>query len=71
MFRELIRRLQCKKENTSSDVNAFKESDSKKPEKEQTKLKWNCPNCDFHWDGHMETFERVLAHEKTHSKNIK
>jgi len=34
MFREIIRRLQCKKENTSSDVNAFKESDSKKPEKE-------------------------------------
>ncbi|MBI2006635.1 MAG: hypothetical protein HYS75_05200 [Nitrosopumilales archaeon] len=34
MFKEIIRRLQCKKENTSSDVNAFKESDSKKPEKE-------------------------------------
>jgi len=34
MFREIIRRLQCKKENTSSDVNAFKESKNKTPEKE-------------------------------------
>jgi hypothetical protein len=34
MFREIIKRLQRKKESTSSDVNAFKESDSKKPKKE-------------------------------------
>jgi hypothetical protein len=34
MFREIIRRLQCKKESTSNDVNAFEESKNKTPEKE-------------------------------------
>ncbi|MEX0656698.1 MAG: hypothetical protein WD154_04035 [Nitrosopumilaceae archaeon] len=34
MLRKLIRRLVCKKEDTSNDVNAFKESENKTPKKE-------------------------------------
>jgi len=34
-------------------------------------MKYNCKNCDFHWEGWMDTFEKVLFHEKTHLKNKK
>ena len=31
-------------------------------------MKYNCKDCDFHWEGWMDTFEKVLIHEKTHLK---
>jgi hypothetical protein len=32
-------------------------------------MKFNCKNCNFHWEGNSDTFENVLAHEKTHLKH--
>ncbi len=32
------------------------------------KMKYNCKNCNFHWEGNSDTFEKVLIHEKTHIK---
>lgn len=33
-------------------------------------MKYNCKNCKFHWEGNIDTFEKVIAHEKTHKKSI-
>lgn len=32
----------------------------------QNKLKYNCRNCKFRWEGNSDTFDKVLVHEKTH-----
>ena len=29
-------------------------------------MKYNCRECKFKWDGNIDTFDKVLAHEKTH-----
>ena len=29
-------------------------------------MKYRCKHCNFHWEGNMDTFEKVLNHEKTH-----
>ena len=35
----------------------------------RNKMKYNCKNCNFHWQGNSDTFEKVLVHEKAHLKN--
>lgn len=37
--------------------------------KRRASLKYNCKDCNFHWEGWMDTFDKVLAHEKIHVKN--
>ncbi len=32
-------------------------------------MKYNCKNCNFHWEGNSDTFDKVLVHEKTHIKD--
>jgi len=32
------------------------------------KMKYNCKNCNYHWEGNSDTFGKVLSHEKTHLK---
>ena len=32
-------------------------------------MKYNCKICDFHWEGTVDTFDKVRNHEKTHEKN--
>lgn len=32
-------------------------------------MKYNCKDCKFHWEGNIDAFDKVLAHEKTHLKN--
>ena len=34
-------------------------------------MKWSCPKCNYQWTEDMETFDKVLAHEKTHKKTSK
>ena len=29
-------------------------------------MKYRCKHCNFHWEGNMDTFEKVFNHEKTH-----
>ena len=36
--------------------------------KNQNKMKYNCRECSFRWDGYSDTFDKVLIHEKTHKK---
>ena len=36
----------------------------------QNKMKYNCKKCKFHWDGNSDTFDKVLIHEKTHTKKV-
>jgi transposase-like protein len=31
-------------------------------------MKYRCRDCKFTWEGFPDTFEKVLAHEKTHKK---
>ncbi|KEQ56408.1 hypothetical protein AAA799E16_01507 [Marine Group I thaumarchaeote SCGC AAA799-E16] len=31
-------------------------------------MKYNCKYCKFTWEGFPDTFDKVLAHEKTHKK---
>jgi hypothetical protein len=31
-------------------------------------MKWDCPECNFHWEGTVNTFDKVRDHEKTHEK---
>ncbi|MBM2818809.1 MAG: hypothetical protein HW410_491 [Nitrosarchaeum sp.] len=31
-------------------------------------MKYDCKDCTFHWEGWMDSFEKVLVHEKTHLK---
>ncbi len=31
-------------------------------------MKYDCKDCAFHWEGWMDSFEKVLVHEKTHLK---
>ncbi len=33
-------------------------------------MKYSCKDCTFHWEGWMDTFEKVLDHEKTHLKKL-
>jgi len=36
------------------------------------KMKYQCKECDFQWEGTVNTFEKVREHEKTHlEKKIK
>jgi hypothetical protein len=34
-------------------------------------MKWNCPKCDFHWEGDMQTYNELSNHEKSHIKEKK
>lgn len=29
-------------------------------------MKYNCKDCKFKWEGNMDSFNQVLAHEKSH-----
>jgi len=29
-------------------------------------MKYNCKECDFQWEGTVDTFEKVREHEKKH-----
>ena len=31
-------------------------------------MKYQCNECDFHWEGTSYTFDEVREHEKTHLK---
>jgi hypothetical protein len=31
-------------------------------------MKWDCPECNFHWEGTVNPFDKVRDHEKTHEK---
>lgn len=31
-------------------------------------MKYSCKTCDFHWEGTVDTFDKVRIHEKTHVK---
>lgn len=31
-------------------------------------MNYNCPKCKFRWQGNMDSFEKVLDHEKSHKK---
>jgi hypothetical protein len=42
----------------------------RKQRKSQNKMKHNCRQCTFHWDGFSDTFDKVLIHEKTHIKKV-
>jgi hypothetical protein len=42
----------------------------RKQRKSQNKMKYNCRQCTFHWDGFSDTFDKVLIHEKTHIKKV-
>ncbi len=33
-------------------------------------MKYSCRDCKFTWEGFSDTFDKVLAHEKTHKKGI-
>jgi len=33
-------------------------------------MKWNCPECNFSWEGTVNTFDKVRAHMLTHKKKI-
>ena len=33
-------------------------------------MKYNCKSCDFHWEGTVDTFDKVRIHEKTHEKKM-
>ena len=33
-------------------------------------MKWKCPECNFQWEGTVNTFDKVRVHEKTHKKKI-
>ena len=32
-------------------------------------MKYNCKNCSFHWEGNIDTFEKVITHERAHKKS--
>lgn len=32
-------------------------------------MKYRCKNCDFVWEGTVDTFDKVRIHDKTHEKN--
>jgi len=31
-------------------------------------MKYRCKNCDFAWEGTVNTFDKVRIHEKTHEE---
>jgi len=31
-------------------------------------MKYQCKVCSFKWEGEIDTFEKVIVHEKTHLK---
>ncbi len=33
-------------------------------------MKYSCKICDFHWEGTVDTFDKVRIHEKTHGKKV-
>ncbi len=33
-------------------------------------MRYNCKNCEFHWEGNIATFEKAFIHEKTHKKSL-
>jgi|GEM_PF-3600191 len=37
----------------------------------ENKMKYNCKECNFQWEGTVDTFDKVREHEKTHSVNIR
>lgn len=67
MLKNLFARLRNTKTEikTPQDVNSFTEFQKK----EREKMKYNCKNCNYHWEGNLDTFQKVLNHEKTHLKN--
>ena len=34
-------------------------------------MKYNCKFCDFHWEGTVDTFDKVRIHEKIHEESKK
>jgi hypothetical protein len=34
-------------------------------------MKYDCKLCNFHWEGTVDTFDKVRIHEKTHDKKLK
>ncbi len=32
-------------------------------------MRYRCKNCNFQWEGNSDTFDKVLAHERTHLKH--
>ena len=34
-------------------------------------MKYNCKFCDFHWEGTVDTFDKVRIHEKIHEESEK
>jgi hypothetical protein len=34
-------------------------------------MKYDCKLCNFHWEGTVDTFDKVRIHEKIHDKKLK
>ena len=34
-------------------------------------MKYDCKLCNFHWEGTVDTFDKVRIHEKTHDIKLK
>ncbi len=34
-------------------------------------MKYDCKLCNFHWEGTVDTFDKVRIHEKTHDEKLK
>jgi hypothetical protein len=32
-------------------------------------MKYSCKICNFHWEGTVDTFDKVRVHEKIHEKS--
>jgi hypothetical protein len=32
-------------------------------------MKYSCKICNFHWEGTVDTFDKVRAHEQIHEKS--
>jgi len=37
----------------------------------KSEMKYECKQCDFCWEGILNTFDKVREHEKTHLENNK
>ncbi len=53
----------------TSDKVTTKSIEKKKSIQVEKQMKYRCKNCDFVWEGTVDTFDKVRIHDKTHEKN--
>jgi len=34
------------------------------------KMNYKCTDCSFKWSGYSDTFQKVIIHERTHTKRV-